>query len=107
MDQPEDDLDNRVIMRIVELIKTSKSTRQLIFATHNPNMVVNGDADKIISLTTGDKHPNPANNEITITVEEDGAIETPEVRQLITRIMEGGETAFDLRRRKYRFDKAA
>ena len=54
IDQPEDDLDNRVIMRIVELIRTSKSHRQLIFTTHNPNMVVNGDADKIIALKAGD-----------------------------------------------------
>jgi hypothetical protein len=42
IDQPEDDLDNRVIMRIVELLRTSKSTRQLIFTTHNANIVVNG-----------------------------------------------------------------
>ncbi len=39
VDQPEDDLDNRVMMEIVELIRTSKSNRQLIFATHNPNLL--------------------------------------------------------------------
>jgi chromosome segregation protein len=50
IDQPEDDLDNRVIMRIAELLRTSKSNRQLIFSTHNSNIVVNGDADKVIAL---------------------------------------------------------
>lgn len=51
VDQPEDDLDNRVMMEIVELIRRSKTKRQLIFATHNPNLVVNGDADKVITMT--------------------------------------------------------
>jgi chromosome segregation protein len=71
IDQPEDDLDNRIIMRIVALIRTSKNHRQLIFATHNPNIVVNGDADKVIALRSGD----PA-----IQLFTDGAIETADVR---------------------------
>ena len=50
IDQPEDDLDNRVIMVIVKLLQTTKRRRQLIFATHNPNFVVNGDADKVVGL---------------------------------------------------------
>ena len=53
IDQPEDDLDNRIIMNIVDLVRMSKSARQLIFATHNPNIVVNGDADKIVVLKSG------------------------------------------------------
>jgi ABC-type multidrug transport system ATPase subunit len=104
IDQPEDDLDNRVIMRIVELIRTSKSRRQLIFATHNPNLVVNGDADKIIALKTGDPVVGSAPENPRVEIAEDGAIETPAVRNVITQIMEGGKEAFDLRSRKYRFD---
>ena len=107
IDQPEDDLDNKVIMRIVDLIRTSKSKRQLIFSTHNPNVVVNGDADKIISLTTGEIDQRPNNNKVRIAVEEDGAIETTEIRRLITEVMEGGKDAFNLRRRKYRFGQVA
>lgn len=104
IDQPEDDLDNRVIMKIVELIRRSKSRRQLIFATHNPNIVVNGDADKVISLKAGDAvvGSQPENPPVEIAV--DGAIETADVRYMITHIMEGGQAAFDLRSRKYRFD---
>ncbi|MGJ4892597.1 TrlF family AAA-like ATPase [Bradyrhizobium sp. HKCCYLRH3099] len=104
IDQPEDDLDNRVIMKIVELIRRSKGRRQLIFTTHNPNIVVNGDADKVISLKAGDAvmGSQPENPPVEIAV--DGAIETADVRFMITHIMEGGQAAFDLRSRKYRFD---
>lgn len=106
IDQPEDDLDNRVVMKIVDLIKTSKSRRQLIFSTHNPNIVVNGDADKVIALETNEAPVIPTADVPEITIDVDGAIETPDIRMAITRIMEGGKDAFELRRRKYRFDQA-
>lgn len=104
IDQPEDDLDNRVIMRIVDLIRLSKSHRQLIFSTHNPNMVVNGDADKVIALKAGDPVIGNQPENPRVEILEDGAIETPAVCKVITDIMEGGKDAFDLRSRKYRFD---
>jgi ABC-type lipoprotein export system ATPase subunit len=103
IDQPEDDLDNNVVMRIVELIRSSKSNRQLIFATHNPNMVVNGDADKVVVLASTPIDPRPGSERPRVSIEADGAIETDVVKSSITLVMEGGETAFDLRRRKYRF----
>ena len=43
IDQPEDDLDNQVISDIVKQIWESKGKRQLIFVSHNANIVVNGD----------------------------------------------------------------
>jgi chromosome segregation protein len=104
IDQPEDDLDNRVIMRIVELLRTSRSTRQLIFTTHNANSVVNGDADKIVALKSPEPSSNPNNNAPRVQLDCDGQIETPTVSTTITSIMEGGRDAFDLRSRKYRFD---
>lgn len=107
IDQPEDDLDNRVIMRIVELLRTSKSTRQLIFTTHNANIVVNGDADKIVALKSPEPTSNPNNNAPRVQLDCDGAIETPAVRTMISSIMEGGREAFDLRSRKYRFDSVS
>lgn len=102
IDQPEDDLDNRVIMQIVSLIGKSKDRRQLLFTTHNPNIVVNGDADKVIALKSGDTGTNGR-----IQLDVDGAIETPEIRKVITHIMEGGKAAFDLRSRKYNFETIA
>jgi ABC-type multidrug transport system ATPase subunit len=104
IDQPEDDLDNRVIMQIVSLIRRSKDRRQLLFTTHNPNIVVNGDADKLIALKSGDA---PQGTDSRIQIDVDGAIETPEIRKVITHIMEGGKAAFDLRNRKYNFETIA
>ncbi|WP_172980204.1 TrlF family AAA-like ATPase [Tardiphaga sp. P9-11] len=106
IDQPEDDLDNRVIMRIVELLRKSKTTRQLIFSTHNSNIVVNGDADKVIALKSAEPSSNPNVNSARIQIDCDGAIETPSIRPAITSIMEGGREAFDLRGRKYGFETA-
>lgn len=101
VDQPEDDLDNRVVMDIVREIRTSKNNRQLIFATHNSNLVVNGDADKVLVMraTVPDFQIN--NDVPRVQVEVDGAIETASVRQAVTVIMEGGADAFELRSRKY------
>jgi chromosome segregation protein len=104
IDQPEDDLDNRVIMQIVSLIRRSKDRRQLLFTTHNPNIVVNGDADKVIALKSGD---TAQGTDSRIQIDVDGAIETPAIRKVITHIMEGGKAAFDLRNRKYNFETIA
>jgi ATPase subunit of ABC transporter with duplicated ATPase domains len=104
IDQPEDDLDNKIIMRIARLLQTTKRKRQLIFATHNPNFVVNGDADKVMALTPSVEPDSPADSQAArIEIEADGAIETPTVRTTITDTMEGGRDAFELRGRKYAF----
>lgn len=104
IDQPEDDLDNRVIMDIAKLLQRTKRRRQLLFATHNPNFVVNGDADKIVALTAGNAEQGPDQAGVPrIDIKTDGAIETSTVRNAVTETMEGGQTAFELRSRKYSF----
>jgi len=103
IDQPEEDLDNRVIMRIARLLQTTKQRRQLLFATHNPNLVVNGDADKVVVLHPGDTSIALGIVSPRISIDVDGAIETPAVRLAITDTMEGGRGAFELRGRKYQF----
>lgn len=104
IDQPEDDLDNRVIMQIAKLLRTTKINRQLIFATHNPNFVVNGDADKVIVMNSGSPSTTGGGSAAPrMSMLIDGAIETPSVRDAITEIMEGGKEAFELRSRKYDF----
>ena len=102
IDQPEDDLDNKVIMYVVNLLHSSKSGRQLMFSTHNANFVVNGDADKVIALAPG-ALINGSAASYRVAVEADGAIDTPAVRRVITETVEGGRDAFDLRGRKYQF----
>jgi type III restriction enzyme len=98
IDQPEDDLDNQVISTVVEQIWKAKPRRQLIFSSHNANLVVNGDAELVICCAyriTGDQS--------TGFIKCQGAIDIQEVREEITRVMEGGTQAFNLRREKYGF----
>ena len=98
IDQPEDDLDNPVVQEIVEKIWQTKQTRQIIFVSHNANLVVNGDAELVAWCdyrNIGDQSGGKIVGE--------GAIDVPEVRNAIKRIMEGGDKAFNLRRSKYGF----
>jgi chromosome segregation protein len=97
---PEDDIDNWIIMKVVNLIRSSKHRRQLIFATHNANVVVNGDADKVIALLSAEVPSGPSDVDRKIDISSDGAIETADVRKDITKIMEGSRDAFHLRSRK-------
>lgn len=101
IDQPEDDLDNRIIMDIVAQMRRAKTKRQMIFSTHNANVVVNGDADKIVVLRPAVMGGTTGSSGVKISIEVDGAIETPKVKDAITATLEGGERAFELRRRKY------
>jgi DNA repair ATPase RecN len=57
LDQPEDDLDNRFVYDdVVTLLRAEKGVadparrRQIIAATHNANIPVNGDAELVLSL---------------------------------------------------------
>lgn len=98
IDQPEDDLDNQVILKIVEEIWSAKKNRQIIFSSHNANVVVNGDADLVVCCdyrTTSDQSGGK--------IKSEGAIDVPEIRGEITQVMEGGKTAFLMRQDKYGF----
>ena len=98
IDQPEEDLDNPVMLEIVERVWKAKQKRQLVFASHNANLVVNGDAELVAWCnyrTTGDQSRG--------TIAGEGAIDVDSVRDAIKKIMEGGEAAFNLRKEKYGF----
>ena len=95
IDQPEDDLDNRFLFEtLLPILRRLKGRRQIILATHNANIVVNGDADQVIHLEATARHGRVANS---------GAIEEPAVRDAIVRTVDGGKAAFALRRLKYGF----
>ncbi|MBA2244938.1 MAG: AAA family ATPase [Gemmatimonadetes bacterium] len=94
LDQPEDDLDNHLIYDlIVRELRNVKQRRQIIIVTHNPNIVVNGDAELTIALDT------KAGQTV---IEQMGGLQEPEVREVICQVMEGGPAAFDLRYRRIR-----
>ncbi len=95
IDQPEDELDNRYLFEtMLPALKRLKGRRQIIVATHNANIVVNGDADLVIHLEATADRGRVANS---------GAIEDPAVRDAIVRTVDGGDEAFRQRRLKYGF----
>ncbi len=98
IDQPEDDLDSLVIKEIVSRLWEAKKKRQVIFSSHNANIVVNGDAELVICCSY-----KASAGQTMGYIESKGAIDNSSVRSFITRIMEGGEDAFKLRKEKYGF----
>lgn len=98
IDQPEEDLDNPVMQEIVQQLWSAKQKRQIIFVSHNANLVVNGDAE-LVAWCEYRKAGDQSGGKIA----GEGAIDVPEVCEAIKRIMEGGEAAFNLRREKYGF----
>lgn len=89
IDQPENDLDNALISElVVRQLRASKARRQLIVVTHNPNVVVNADADYVIGLEfkAGEVH-----------VTKDGGLQEQKIRDEVCRVVEGGREAFESR----------
>ena len=92
IDQPEDDLDNQTIYEdVIKAVKSLKGNMQFIFATHNANIPVLGDSEKIISCKY---------SESKIEV-HDGTIDNYDTQKQIVTIMEGGEEAFNRRKNIY------
>lgn len=97
MDQPEDNLDNAFIAdRIVNELRSAKISRQFLFATHNANIPVFGDAEWIGVFDAEE-------NYACIPKNAQGAIDLPQVQQKTAAILEGGRTAFIQRKEKYGF----
>ncbi len=92
IDQPEDDLDNQTIYEdVITAIKSLKGNMQFIFATHNANIPVLGDSEKILSCKY---------LESKIEV-QGGTIDNYDTQKQIVTIMEGGEEAFNRRKNIY------
>ena len=98
IDQPEEDLDNEQIQSVSERISSTKSLRQLVFVSHNANIVVNGDSELVACFRYADNNDNT-----TGLISPVGSIDYEPVRETITTVMEGGKKAFELRREKYGF----
>ncbi len=92
LDQPEDDLDNHLIYDlIVRQIRENKLRRQIIVVTHNPNIVVNGDAEMLHALEF--RHGQ-------CVVAQSGSLQDQAMRDEVCRVMEGGREAFGRRYRR-------
>ena len=113
IDQPEDDLDNRAIYeKLVTYLREQKKKRQIILATHNPNVVVGADSELVIVANqNGTDSPNQdelkfeyygngiedsfKDNTATTVLLKQG------IREHICDILEGGNVAFQIREKKY------
>jgi DNA repair ATPase RecN len=89
LDQPEDDLDTKLICDLlVRRLRETKSTRQIIVVTHNPNIVVHADAELVISLESRGGQTRVAFS---------GGLQEQKARAEICNVMEGGREAFQSR----------
>jgi ABC-type protease/lipase transport system fused ATPase/permease subunit len=89
LDQPEDDLDNKLISElVVAQIRANKMRRQLLIVTHNPNVVVNGDAELVTVMDYGSGQ---------CYVHCCGALQENEIQEEVCSVMEGGREALTRR----------
>lgn len=92
LDQPEDDLDNHLIYNlVVRQLRENKRRRQIITVTHNPNIVVNGDAEMLHALDF-------VGGQCRVT--EKGSLQDKAMRDEVCHVMEGGRDAFERRYRR-------
>jgi len=98
IDQPEDNLDNKSVFNdLVDDLKEIKKKRQIIIATHNPNLVVNTDSEQVIVAKFED---NPVDGKCRISYTT-GGLEDINIRELVCDILEGGDNAFMKREQRY------
>ena len=94
IDQPEDNLDNRLVREVVvNILAAMKLQRQIIMATHNPNLPVLGDVEQAIILK--------AKGQDKCEFQAIGDIDNINIISSITEIMEGGREAFQYRQSIY------
>lgn len=91
IDQPEDNLDNAFVYdTIVRNLREAKGGRQLIFATHNPNIPVLGEADRVFVFSSDGRKGG---------VTHMGRVD--DVKDQLEHLLEGGKEAFVLRMQRY------
>lgn len=117
IDQPEDNLDNRSVSKeLVNFLKEKKKERQIILVTHNPNIVVNADAENIIVANQKGQNDSETSspyqfdytngsleNNFPKDENEKDLLKSMGIREHIADIVEGGKEAFKKREEKYGF----
>jgi len=114
IDQPEDDLDSRSIYYdIVPFLKEKKKERQIIMVSHNANLVIGADSEQVI---VANRHGTDRENadakqfnyltgslEFSKIRDKDckDTLLSQGIREHSCEILDGGKTAFELRKNKY------
>jgi ABC-type cobalamin/Fe3+-siderophores transport system ATPase subunit len=91
IDEPEGNLNNAFVYHgIVQTVAEVKTRRQLLFVTHNANIPVLGDADRMFVLESDGQRTRLAGQ---------GTVD--DCREDILSLLEGGQEAFERRRQRY------
>lgn len=95
LDQPEDHLDNAYLVShvVTGMLHRSSVGAQTIVATHNANIPVLGEADRVFAMKSDGVRGSVATH---------GAFNDPVIVEMITSLMEGGRQAFARRAEFYR-----
>lgn len=108
VDQPDENLDNESIYNLLTpYFRTAKTRRQIIVITHNPNLVVNSDSEQVL-VASAERRTNglPAISYQSGSLENNYPPESG-IRQQVCKILEGGDTAFLKRERRYALRESA
>ncbi|MGH7437281.1 MAG: TrlF family AAA-like ATPase [Polyangiaceae bacterium] len=98
IDQPEENLDPRSVYDDLRpFFRDAACRRQIIMVTHNANLVVNTDSDKVIVASSSRTLPT----ELPQVTYVAGGLEDRTIRDEVCRILEGGREAFEKRRQRY------
>ncbi len=93
-------LDNKLVFGlVVDIVRALKERRQIIVATHNPNIPVSGDAEQIVVFQ--------ATTQARCDGVVQGSIDCEDIIEEVKAIMEGSEEAFRIRAEKYGYRLAA
>jgi len=105
VDQPEENLDNQSVFLVLRsYLRRVKSERQIVVITHNPNLVVNTDAEQVIVSKCRKKasgQPNLSYSTGSLESQTPVDSEGHTIRDEVCRLLEGGTEAFQLRERRY------
>lgn len=104
IDQPEENLDNESIYSLLaSYFRKAKLRRQILLITHNPNLVVNTDAEQVIVAHCVKENGGlPSFSYVAGALED--CREQDGTRHQVCRILEGGAAAFQKRERRYSLD---
>lgn len=96
LDQPEDNLDNESVAKIlVPFIRDAKKRRQIVIITHNANLAVVADAEQIIRV----KLDKQKGNKFSFV---SGSLESRIIDDVVN-VLEGTKNSFSIRKNKYNF----
>jgi len=79
---------------LVDILAKLKEKRQIIVCTHNPNIVVLGDAEQVIVLDAIDNSHGHVEG-------VQASIDHPDIVKKVIELMEGGMDAFEIRKKRY------